>query len=166
MNMENLIKTKEEIYSHSNTKKVILNVNDKHYQKWRHINSNKEIVTISLEGDADYVLKPYSNHSYKISVYGNTFAISKNNIENILPINILFSVAISMESEASKDDVIKGFESFSGVKGRFYKFIAKNKSIVIDDSYNANPESMKAALNQFSQTNREKLFVMGYMGEL
>jgi UDP-N-acetylmuramoyl-tripeptide--D-alanyl-D-alanine ligase len=71
-----------------------------------------------------------------------------------------------MESEASKDDVIKGFESFSGVKGRFYKFIARNKSIVIDDSYNANPESMKAALNQFSQTNREKLFVMGDMGEL
>jgi UDP-N-acetylmuramoyl-tripeptide--D-alanyl-D-alanine ligase len=159
MNMENLIKTKEEIYSHSNTKKVILNVNDKHYQQWRHINSNKEIVTISLEDDADYVLKPYSDHSYEISVYGNTFEVSKNNIENILPINILFSVAISMESEASKDDVIKGFESFLGVKGRFYKFIAKNKSIVIDDSYNA-------ALNQFSQTNREKLFVMGDMGEL
>jgi len=166
MNMENLIKTKEEIYSHSNTKKVILNVDDKHYQQWRYINSNKEIVTISLEDDADYVLKSYSDHSYEISVHGNAFEVSKNNIENILPINILFSVAISMESEASKDDVIKGFESFLGVKGRFYKFIAKNKSIIIDDSYNANPESMKAALHQFSQTNREKLFVMGDMGEL
>ena len=166
MNMENLIKTKEEIFSHKNTKKVILNVNDMYYQQWRHINSHREIVTISLEDNADYVLKQYSNHSYEISVYGNTFEVSKKNIENILPINILFSVAISMESEASKDDVIKGFESFLGVKGRFYKFIAKNKSIVIDDSYNANPESMKAALNQFSQTNREKLFVMGDMGEL
>jgi UDP-N-acetylmuramoyl-tripeptide--D-alanyl-D-alanine ligase len=166
INMENLIKTKEEIFSHSTTKTVILNIDDKYYEQWKNINSNKKVVTISLKNKADYVLNECSDCNYEISVYGNIFKVSKKNIENILPINILFSIAISMESNASVSDVINGLESFSGVKGRYYKFMAKNKSIIIDDSYNANPESMKAALNQFSRTNREKLFVMGDMGEL
>lgn len=166
INMENLIKTKEEIFSHSNTTTVILNLDDKYYQQWKNININKNVVTISLHGNADYVLRRYSDYTYEVSSYGNTFKVDKKSIQNVLPINILFSIAISMESGASISDVIEGLGSFAGVKGRFYRFIAKNKSIVFDDSYNANPESMKAALNQFSQIDREKLFVMGDMGEL
>jgi UDP-N-acetylmuramoyl-tripeptide--D-alanyl-D-alanine ligase len=166
INMNNLIKTKQEIFSHLNTSKVILNLDDKYFKQWKKINSNKNVVTISLNNDADYVLKPYSEHAYEISVYENTFILNNKNIENILPINILFSIAVSMESGASISDVTKGLESFPGIKGRFYKFFSDNKSMVIDDSYNANPESMKSALKKFAQINREKLFVMGDMGEL
>ena len=38
--------------------------------------------------------------------------------------------------------------------------------MIIDDSYNANPESMKSALRQLASYSKNRLFVMGDMGEL
>ena len=71
-----------------------------------------------------------------------------------------------MESGSTIDDVINGLKSFSGIEGRFYTFYAKNKSMIIDDSYNANPESMKSALRQLASYSKNRIFVMGDMGEL
>jgi UDP-N-acetylmuramyl pentapeptide synthase len=55
-----------------------------------------------------------------------------------------------MESGSSIHDVINGLQSFSGIEGRFYTFYSKNKSMIIDDSYNANPESMKSCFTSIS----------------
>jgi UDP-N-acetylmuramoyl-tripeptide--D-alanyl-D-alanine ligase len=38
--------------------------------------------------------------------------------------------------------------------------------MIIDDSYNANPESMKSALRQLASYSKTRIFVMGDMGEL
>ena len=43
-----------------------------------------------------------------------------------------------MEAGADIQSVKDGIYSFSGVQGRFFSFVSSNKSIVIDDSYNAN----------------------------
>ena len=164
--MKNLIDTKEEIFSHSKTKHVVLNLDDANFNKWKRINSNKKISTVSIKKNADYCLKSSDCNSYNISTIKGDFIIDKNDAQFILPINLLFSVALSMEAGSSIHDVVTGIKKFSGVKGRFYKFISRNKSTVIDDSYNANPESMKLALKQLSLYKNDKIFVMGDMGEL
>ena len=163
--MKNLILTKEEIFSHPRTRHVILNINDANYLRWQKLNERKKITTLSLIGDADYVMKS-CEEAYSVSTAQGDFIINKDNTKNILPINILFSIAITMESGSSIDDVINGLKSFSGIEGRFYTFYAKNKSMIIDDSYNANPESMKSALRQLASYSKNRIFVMGDMGEL
>ena len=163
--MKNLILTKEEIFSHPRTKHIILNINDANYIRWYKLNEHKKITTLSLIGDADYVMKS-CEEGYSVSTAQGDFIINKDNTKNILPINILFSIAITMESGSSIDDVINGLKSFSGIEGRFYTFYAKNKSMIIDDSYNANPESMKSALRQLASYSKNRIFVMGDMGEL
>ena len=110
-------------------------------------------------------MKSYEE-AYSVSTTQGEFIINKDNTKNILPINILFSIAITMESGSSIDDVINGLKSFSGIEGRFYTFYSKNKSMIIDDSYNANPESMKSALRQLASYSKNRIFVMGDMGEL
>ena len=90
----------------------------------------------------------------------------KKNSSEILAINLLFSIALAMEAGADIQSVKDGIYSFSGVQGRFFSFVSSNKSIVIDDSYNANPESMKSSLNQIKHFKKTKIFVMGDMGEL
>jgi UDP-N-acetylmuramoyl-tripeptide--D-alanyl-D-alanine ligase len=163
--MENLILTKEEIFSHSRTKHIILNIDDTNYLRWQKLNQRKKITTLSLIGNADYVMKS-CEEAYSVSTTQGEFIINKDNTKNILPINILFSIAITMESGSSIDDVINGLKSFSGIEGRFYTFYAKDKSMIIDDSYNANPESMKSALRQLASYSKNRIFVMGDMGEL
>ena len=163
--MENLIQTKEEIFSHPKTKHIILNLDDVNYSRWQKLNNDKKVTTLSLKENADYVMK-LDGENYCVSTPHGKFNIDKDYTKNVLPINILFSVAITMESGSTVDDVINGLKSFSGIEGRFYTLYSKNKSMIIDDSYNANPESMKSALHQLASYGKNRIFVMGDMGEL
>lgn len=165
-NMHNLIKTKEEIFSNQKTDHVILNIDDKYFNQWKEINTGRKITTISVSSDADYFIKSSNIDQYVISTPKGEIILDKNKTKSILIINILFSIALSIEAGSDIKNVIKGIENYSGTEGRFYSFISSNKSQIFDDSYNANPESMKSALHQLSSANNTRIFVMGDMGEL
>ena len=51
-----------------------------------------------------------------------------------------------MEAGATIKDIKNGIKKFKGVEGRFYKYVLPNKATLIDDTYNANPQSMKSSL--------------------
>ncbi len=163
---ENLMKTKEEIFSHSNTGQVVLNKDDKHFARWKEMNKLKKITTISISSDADYYFENIDDRFLYISTPKGKFELSKKNCSKVLAINLLFSIALAMEAGADIQSVKEGIKKFSGVQGRFYSYVSSNKSLVIDDSYNANPESMKSSLNQLRNINKNKIFIMGDMGEL
>ncbi len=163
---ENLINTKEEIFHHSNIKRVVLNKDDKYFHKWKEINSSREITTISINNKADYFIEKNVESYIYLSTPKGRIKISKADSSGLLLINLLFSTALAMEAGAGIQSVIDGLRSFSGVKGRFYCFVSSNKALIIDDSYNANPESMRSSLNQLKYFKKDKIFVMGDMGEL
>tara|TARA_Y100000768_G_scaffold387867_1_gene380734 strand:- start:13001 stop:14338 length:1338 start_codon:yes stop_codon:yes gene_type:complete len=165
-NMNNLVTTKEEIFSNTNTTHVVLNIDDAYFEKWKKINNKRKITTISLTKNADYFVKLSDIHNYIISTPKGEIKLDKNKTKSILAINILFSIALALEAGSNINDVAKGIYDYSGIEGRFYKFVSSNKSLVIDDSYNANPESMKSALYQLSKARNTRLFIMGDMGEL
>ncbi len=62
--------------------------------------------------------------------------------------------------------IAAGLEKFHNVKGRLQGFTSKNGALIVDDTYNANPDSMKAALDVLSRFDGTKVFVMGAIGEL
>lgn len=163
---KNLLSTKEEIFYHPNTKKVVLNMDDKFYDKWIEINKSKIITTISTKKTADYFLEKNEESFVHISTPKGKIEISKSDLFGLLEINLLYSIALAMEAGASIQSVKDGVRNFSGVKGRFYSFVSSNKSLIIDDSYNANPESMKSSLNQLRYSDKNIIFIMGDMGEL
>ena len=116
--------------------------------------------------DADYYIKSSDDEHYLISTVAGELELSKQDTFGILPINLLFSISLAMEAGASINDIKNGIKRFKGVEGRFYKYLLPNKAIIIDDTYNANPQSMKSSLDQLSMFNKDKIFVMGDMGEL
>jgi len=163
---ETLMSTKEEIFSHSNTDQVVLNKDDKHFARWENMNKQKKITTISISSIADYYFEDIDDEFFYISTPKGKFELSKKNSLKVLAINLLFSIALAMEAGANIQSVKDGIKKFSGVQGRFYSYVSSSKSLVIDDSYNANPESMKSSLNQLRNINKNKVFIMGDMGEL
>ena len=67
------------------------------------------------------------------------------------------------------DDVVKGLESYQGFENRFeMRKLKDDKGLLLSDCYNANPESMRAALLAFEQmpSTSKKVVVLGDMLEL
>jgi UDP-N-acetylmuramoyl-tripeptide--D-alanyl-D-alanine ligase len=72
------------------------------------------------------------------------------------------ALALGIGSEA----ISAGLAAFTGVSGRLQRKPGKNGALLIDDTYNANPESVRAAVEVLSREAGKKILVLGDMGEL
>ena len=79
--------------------------------------------------------------------------------------NALAACAFALAIGISLDDVVQGLQQAKGAKGRL-NFISHQQYVLIDDTYNANPTSMRAAAEVLTQQQGIKVMVMGDIGEL
>lgn len=97
----------------------------------------------------------YKNYDYELNVEG------KHNIQNaLLVINAALKLGISCEK------IAKGLREYKPIEKRWEQTNIAGFN-VINDSYNSNPESLKAAISTFLSTRKfSRLLVLGDMGEL
>lgn len=80
--------------------------------------------------------------------------------------NALAAAAAAAALGINKELIACGLESFQGVRGRMQKKPGLHHARLIDDTYNANPESVRAALAVLAAISGKKILVLGDMGEL
>ncbi|MDD5299628.1 MAG: UDP-N-acetylmuramoyl-tripeptide--D-alanyl-D-alanine ligase [Gallionella sp.] len=85
--------------------------------------------------------------------------------------NALAAIAAAVALNVPLETIAAGLEKFGGVAGRLQRKAALHGAVVIDDTYNANPASMRAAIGVLAQAGVEnpsskRVLVMGDMGEL
>ncbi|MGD2137358.1 MAG: UDP-N-acetylmuramoyl-tripeptide--D-alanyl-D-alanine ligase [Gammaproteobacteria bacterium] len=80
--------------------------------------------------------------------------------------NALAATAAALGAGAGLDAVRAGLESLTPVTGRYHTRHLPGGITVIDDSYNANPGSLQAALEVLALSGAETWLVLGDMGEL
>jgi len=80
--------------------------------------------------------------------------------------NALAAVAGAVAVGASVDDIQAGLESARPVSGRLQSKSAANGAAIIDDTYNANPSSLKAGLEVLAACDTPRWLVLGDMAEL
>ena len=79
--------------------------------------------------------------------------------------NAAAATAFALALGIALDDIVHGLEQAQGAKGRL-NFIQHQNHLFIDDTYNANPTSMRAAAQVLLQQQGLKVMVMGDIGEL
>ncbi len=106
--------------------------------------------------------------SFTLQLAGKTISIRLNAPGRFMVTNALAAAAVGNLLQLSLTQIKAGLEAFTPVSGRMTILHLSNGIHIIDDSYNANPESMKAALAflQKSCAGSRGIFVAGDMLEL
>jgi len=80
--------------------------------------------------------------------------------------NALAAAALALAAGAPLADIVAGLGSAHAVGGRLTRIAVPGAGVVIDDSYNANPGSVRAAIDTLALEPGERWLVLGNMAEL
>jgi len=80
--------------------------------------------------------------------------------------NALAAAAIGFCLEEPVNHIIEGLGSFEGVKGRFQRIPLKQEILLIDDTYNANPSALRAALHSAAPLVRKEGQLLVGLGDM
>ncbi|HQT25886.1 MAG TPA: UDP-N-acetylmuramoyl-tripeptide--D-alanyl-D-alanine ligase, partial [Burkholderiales bacterium] len=168
--VEAVARAKGEIFGGLGKKGIaIVNADDAFAPLWRDLAKESRIVEFGLEKKsaftADYSLGELAS---EISMHTPEGPIElKINVPGLHNVkNALAAAAAAMSAGIDVDAVKKGLEKFTGVAGRMQRKKGKKDSVLIDDTYNANPDSVRAAIAWLSRVGGKTLIILGDMGEL
>lgn len=156
--LEGVVKAKSELYDFlkAHNKKVFVNPNDK-----KQVTRTDGIETITFEKSIKFIeANPFVNLSYQnVNIVSNLIgSYNLNNISAAITIGNYFNV--------STEQIKKAIEGYIPSNNRS-QIINTNTNKIILDAYNANPTSMKAALESFSKLEAShKTIILGDMFEL
>lgn len=150
----------------------IVNLDQSYAQMWlAHSLKGKKVITYGIEQVGDVIASevwPTSRGNYRFTLATPLGSLpvqlavpGKHNVYNALAAaSIAYALAIPLA------EIKRGLEQFVNMKGRLNILPGVANSLIIDDTYNANPASTQAALQVLSQYSGEKILVLGDMAEL
>ncbi len=164
---ENILKAKLEILEGLNPKGALVINNDNDLlHEWFLNNKDKyNIITIGINEKSDYMANIIEKNEwwstfscddviYKVPVGGEHFIY-----------NALASIAVGKYFKVSDEDIKAGILNFELSSNRM-SVINSNDITIIDDSYNANFDSMSYAIKYLGSLNGRNIAVLGTMREL
>ena len=172
---DNIAQAKGEIFTGLQKDGIaIINADDTYKDYWKSLNPDKTIITFGFN-QADNVSATYTESDgaentgiSKVTLNTPTGSVTfslamlgKHNISNALAASAC-AVALGI----SNSDIAHGLSNMQAVKGRLQRKAGFNGASLIDDTYNANPDSMKAAIDVLAAQKGDTIFVMGDMAEL
>ncbi|MCS6765458.1 MAG: UDP-N-acetylmuramoyl-tripeptide--D-alanyl-D-alanine ligase [Candidatus Protistobacter heckmanni] len=80
--------------------------------------------------------------------------------------NALAATAAALAAGVSLEAVREGLENFTPVKGRLQRKAGPGGAVVVDDTYNANPDSVRAAIDVLAAMPAPRALILGDMGEV
>ena len=179
--LQGIIDTKGEIFQGLNqigdeqAGFAILNTDSPGYQDWQEM-----LVELDIKHKIEFGAKPYADmqlvgvKTSSSSDEAITFDLIENGVTHsmIMPMlgyhnamNAAACAAIARAAQLDWSYITQGISEFTGVAGRLQKNRIQN-GWLIDDSYNANPESVKAGIDVLCSLEGDAIVCLGAMGEV
>ena len=144
---------------------------------WKKLAAHRKTMTFALDAASDvnadvYCMQavwgngqwlviaetPSGQISYSLSISG------RHNVKNSLA-----AISCALAAQIPVSTIAQGLQSFSPVKGRSFTqqlSCGGHDVLLVDDTYNSNPDSMKVAIDSLAEMATPRLIVMGDMGEV
>lgn len=148
---------------------AVINADDAYASAWRGMVDGHSVRTFAIDGAADVVAgvrqhgleteldlqAPEGTATVKLRIPG------RHNARNAVA-----AAAACLAAGIPLSAVGEGLAAFAGVKGRLQRRAGKQGAEILDDTYNANPDSVRAGIDVLASTIGRKLLVLGDMGEI
>ncbi|KMQ73676.1 UDP-N-acetylmuramoyl-tripeptide--D-alanyl-D-alanine ligase [Marinobacter subterrani] len=151
---------------------VVLNRDDPAFGQWQKRAGERRVAAVSrLDADADYyaVVESRDAGARSILVQGPDnwscrVVLALEGDHSIT--NMLLAIAATRQLGADDQAIVEGLGNVASVSGRLQVLNLSAGLTLIDDSYNANPSSIKAALGVLAQRSGQRVAILGAMAEL
>lgn len=148
---------------------AVVNADDAHAPLFRKAAARRRVVDFGLESAAavtgGYTLKHLSSEIRIRTAAGEASAtLAIPGLHNVR--NALAAAACAFAVGIDEKIILEGLSAFRPYTGRLQVKRAKSGATVIDDSYNANPDSVRAAIDVLAGCPPPTALVLGDMGEV
>jgi UDP-N-acetylmuramoyl-tripeptide--D-alanyl-D-alanine ligase len=151
---------------------AVFPADDAHAATWRKLAGARRCISFAMSGSADVTASaeweygawrvraatPLGTLGFKLAIAG------RHNVKNALA-----AIAACSAAGVPLEAIARGLEGFIAVKGRSRAMglsISGKSITLIDDTYNANPDSVRAAIDVLADLPAPHLLVLGDMGEV
>lgn len=145
---------------------AILNRDDPNFSYWQTLVANHPQLHFGFQEETDVTAEIINPQTFLVKT-------AKGNIEIMLPLlgrhNVMNALAATATTFALNIDLVsikKGLENMQPAPGRMNQHLFPNEIRIIDDTYNANPASLNAAVKTLATYPGNKILVLGDMKEL
>jgi len=169
--LEGVAQAKGEIFEGlSATGIAVINKDDAFCVYWCELATDKKIITFSMQDKTADVYGEWEStdeggcltviyQGTEINIHLNLYGLHN-------AMNALAAISVAYALNIKSEHIVSALNVFIAVKGRL-NFHQVNKNFtLIDDTYNANPDSLLAAINVLKKLSGEHWLVLGDMGEL
>lgn len=148
---------------------AVINADDPHAGLMRLLAGDREYLEFGIEKPAPiagrYQLHEFSSQVEIAAPSGIAqVSLQQPGLHNVR--NALAAATVAIALGIDLGSIATGLNRMAPVKGRLVRKAGLNGALVIDDSYNANPDSMRAAIDVLAATKGAKILVIGDMGEI
>jgi UDP-N-acetylmuramoyl-tripeptide--D-alanyl-D-alanine ligase len=168
--VESVARAKGEIFAGlSDNGIAIINADDDYADVWRDLAGEKTILSFGLTHSADIRAR------WQPLAFGSRLTVTTPAGEVVIELavpgvhnvrNALAATSAALALNIPLNIIAAGLANFAGVAGRLQRKAALRGAVLLDDTYNANPASLHAALEVLAQHKGKKILVLGDMGEL
>jgi UDP-N-acetylmuramoyl-tripeptide--D-alanyl-D-alanine ligase len=157
----------------SATGAAVFPADDEHTALWREIAGTRRTLTFGEKGDVRLLQSQASPLGWRAVLGGPALQVECM-VELSMPgehnlRNAMAATACALAADIPVQAIVQGLSVFRPVAGRSHAMAlrvhGKNLTLV-DDTYNANPDSVRAAIDVLAQMPSPQLLILGDMGEV
>ncbi len=173
--IEGVARAKAEIYAGMVDEGIaVINADDDYADYWielcNELDGNKRMLRFSMKDTSADVFASVIRRNDGSDIELTTPS-GKGRVHIAVPgdhniMNALAAAAVTSALEIKLEHIIAGLNTFTGVNGRLATVRAANGARIINDTYNANPLSLKAAMQVLVNYDADTWLVLGDMAEL
>jgi UDP-N-acetylmuramoyl-tripeptide--D-alanyl-D-alanine ligase len=151
---------------------AVFPADDEYTPVWRELAGRRPVLTFALQGAADVTCAAswegdHWNVTLRTPAGEALLSLKVAGVHNVK--NALASTACALAAGCPLDAIVRGLQDFAPVKGRSQvkSFQHDGRTVtLVDDTYNANPDSVRAAIDVLAALPGPRWLVLGDMGEV